>query len=93
MCLYFWYYSIFKGGQKAWHMAGSLLPSSHMLRFLATFVYLVVLHLAFTSNSGFYTQTDRWMDEHPQTLFIYIDLTFVLVGIINPNSAGLLDVA
>ena len=32
------------------------------------------------------------MDEHPQILFIYIDLTFVLVGIINPNSAGLLDV-
>ena len=28
-------YSIYKGGQKAWHMVGSLLPSSHMLHFLA----------------------------------------------------------
>ena len=30
--------------QKAWHMAGSLLPSSHMLRLLAAFVYI---YLAF----------------------------------------------
>ena len=31
----FLYYSICKGGQKVWHMAGSSLPSSHTLRLLA----------------------------------------------------------
>ena len=40
----FLYYSICKGGQKVWHMAGSSLPSSHILRFLAVFAYI---YLAF----------------------------------------------